>query len=64
MKIKFIDNTPHLIPENLDEEDQLFNWYEKNKGKQVAAVISFNWYEKESVQTNFVHFSLNNLNNN
>ena len=64
MKIKFIDDTPHLIPENLEEEDQLFNWYEKQKGKPVNAVISFEWYKRESIKTNFVHFSLNNLNNN
>lgn len=43
MKIKYIENTPHIIPECQNEEDQLFDWYEKVKGKRVDAVISFEW---------------------
>jgi hypothetical protein len=43
MKIEFIENTPHIIPESQNEEDQLFDWYEKVKGKRVDAVISFEW---------------------
>ena len=43
MKIEFIDNVPHITPETKKEEDQLFNWYEKQGQKRVDSVISFEW---------------------
>lgn len=46
MKIEFIENTPHIVPENYEEQDLLFDWFEKNRGKQVNAVIYFEWVHK------------------
>ena len=43
MKIQFIDNVPHITPETQTEEDQLFDWYEKQGQKRVDSVISFEW---------------------
>lgn len=51
MKIDFIDNVPHITPETQKEEDQLFDWYEKVKGKRVDAVISFEWLPRALAKT-------------
>lgn len=55
MKIEFKNNVPHITPENYEEEDQLFNWYEKQKHKRVDSVISLEWVPRAvaNVDTGF-----------
>jgi len=49
MKIEFIENTPNLIPEDYKEENLLFEWYEKNKKKEVRSCVKFNWVTPKPV---------------
>ena len=51
MKIEFIDNVPHITPGTQEEEDQLFDWYEKQGQKRVDSVISFEWLPRAKAKS-------------
>jgi len=51
MKIEFKDNIPYITPETNKEEDQLFDWYEKYKGKRMNCCMSLNWVERAVAET-------------
>lgn len=42
------DNIPHLIPETYDEEDILFDWYEKNSNLEIFKNVSLEWCDNKN----------------
>ena len=54
MKIEFKDNIPHITPANYEEENMLFEWYEKYNGNPmgIGCCMALHWVEHDTEQTN------------